>query len=131
VAAAYNAALQTTSFTPTGQGAVSQTYAGLGQAERTGSGTASYANGILGVQSETTAGVTTAYQRDPAGTLLAERTPTGGDYYYVLDGHGSVIGLVNPAGFPRAAYGYDPYGGHTTATNLNGALPANPWRYSS
>ena len=130
VAAAYNGALQTTSFTPAGQGAVNQTYAGLGQTERTGSGATSYANGKLGVESETTAGATTAYQRDPAGTLIAERTPAGGDYYYVLDGHGSVIGLVTPAGLARAAYGYDPYGGHATATALNGALPANPWRYS-
>jgi len=78
-----------------------------------------------------TAGATTAYQHDPAGTLIAQHIPgTGGDYYYVLDAHGSVIGLVNPAGVTRAAYGYDPYGGHPVATALNGTLPVNPWRYS-
>ena len=129
--AAYNGALQATSITPAGQGAINQAYAGTGQSERTASGATSYANGTLGIQSETTAGATTAYQHDPAGTLIAQHIPgTGGDYYYVLDAHGSVIGLVNPAGVTRAAYGYDPYGGHPVATALNGTLPVNPWRYS-
>lgn len=43
---------------------------------------------------------------------------------------GSVIGLVDPAGTQRAAYSYDPYGSNATATGVNGALPANPWRWA-
>ena len=125
----YNGIDQTTSATATGQAALALSYAGAGQAERTGAGTITYLNGLLGVQAETTAGATTYYEKDPAGSLLAERVGTT-EYYYYFDGTGSVIGLIGPAGAQRATYTYDPYGSTATATAVNGNLPANPWRYA-
>ena len=49
----------------------------------------------------------------------------------MFDGRGSVIALVDTNGAQRAAYTYDPYGDHATATPINGTtLPPNPWRFS-
>jgi|GEM_PF-6890657 RHS repeat-associated protein len=79
--------------------------------------------------SETTAGATTYYVRDAAGALILQRTPTAGDFYYVYDGQGSVIALVDPSGVQWAAYACDPYGDHATATATSGSLPPNPWRW--
>lgn len=53
-----------------------------------------------------------------------------GDFYYVYDGQGSVIALVEPGGTQRAAYTYDPYGANATEAGISGALPPNPWRWS-
>jgi RHS repeat-associated protein len=88
---------------------------------------------VPGVQSLTTGAATSSVQRDPSGGLLALITGAGttGEYYYVLDGQSSVIGLVDAAGTERARYTYDPYGGHDTAAGVNGALPDNPFRYDS
>ncbi|MCA1703577.1 MAG: RHS repeat-associated core domain-containing protein, partial [Actinobacteria bacterium] len=72
---------------------------------------------------------TSAFVRDPQGGLVAERIGAN-EYYYVFDGLGSVVALVDANGVQRAAYTYDPYGGHATATAMNGALPPNPWRYA-
>ena len=125
---AYNGIGQTTSIA-TGGNTTAYTYAGGGQAERTTAGPTTALHGLLGLVSETTGGATTYYTRDAGGSLIAERTPVG-DFYYVYDGQGSVIALVDPNGTQRAAYTYDPYGDHATATGMNGALPPNPWRWS-
>ncbi len=127
-ALAYNGINQTTSMT-TGGNTTAYTYAGGGQAERTTAGPTTALHGILGLMSETTGGVGTYYVRDAGGSLIYEKTPVG-DFYYVYDGQGSVIALVAPDGTQRAAYSYDPYGDHATATGMNGALPPNPWRWS-
>ncbi|MFN2606937.1 MAG: RHS repeat-associated core domain-containing protein [Acidimicrobiales bacterium] len=82
------------------------------------------------MQAEVTAGATMVYERDDQGTIVAERTPAAGDFYEITDGLGSVVALVDPAGTQRAAYGYDPYGGHATATAINGTLFPNAWRYA-
>jgi RHS repeat-associated protein len=128
-ALAYNALSQTTSITPTGGSATTYTYPAAGQTERTTAGATTAVHG-LGLATETTGGVTSSYIRDASGSLIAERTPAG-DFYYVFDGLGSVIALVDPSGTQRAAYTYDPYGDHATATAMNGALPVNPWRWSA
>jgi RHS repeat-associated protein len=128
-ALAYNGIGQTTSITPAGGAATAYTYAGAGQAERTGAGGTTALSGIQGLVVETTAGASTSYIRGPGGSLIAERTPVG-DFYYVHDGQASVVALVAPDGTQRAAYSYDPYGDHATATAMNGALPPNPWRWS-
>ncbi len=128
-ALAYNGVDQTTSMTKAGIPS-SFAYAGTGQAERTSAGSTTAQNGALGVETETTAGATTTYVRDPSGTLIYEHTPAAGDFYYYFDGLGSVVGLVNPAGQQRAAYTYDPYGSNATATAVNGSLPSNPWRFT-
>lgn len=48
--------------------------------------------------------------RDQAGTPLAMHQPTGVHNFYLLDGHGSVVGLINSSGVTVATYTYDPYG---------------------
>ena len=135
---AYNGLDQNTSTTPAGQAAVPMSYAGTTNTERTTAGNTTYQNGLLGVQTQATTTctlgllcntVTASFVRDPQGTLLAERIGND-EYYYAFDGLGSVIALIDAAGAQRAAYTYDPYGGHHTATALNGALPPNPWRYA-
>jgi RHS repeat-associated protein len=52
-------------------------------------------------------------------------------YYYYYDGSGNVLGLVQGNGTQRAAYAYEPFGGHDTATGVNGSLPNNPFRFAS
>ena len=126
---AYNGSDQTTSITPLGATAVTFGYSGASQAERTTAGATTSRNGAVGIESEVTAGATTTYILDPGGALVAERVP-GEDLYYYFDGLGSAIGLVNASGTSRATYTYDPYGAHAIATGINGALPANPWRFA-
>ena len=130
----YNGINQTKSIA-TGGVTTDYSYAGPGQDERTTvdpstAGPTTALHGMLGLASETTAGAATFYIRDAGGALIYEKTPAAGDFYYVYDGQGSVIALVDPAGTQRAAYTYDPYGDHATATAMNGAPPPNPWRWS-
>ncbi|HEX8771084.1 MAG TPA: RHS repeat-associated core domain-containing protein [Acidimicrobiales bacterium] len=125
----YNGVDQASSITAAAQSPLAMTYAGTTNAERTAAGSTTSQNGLLGVQTQATAGATTTFVRDPQGTLLGERMGAD-EYYYVFDGIGSVIALVDANGIQRAAYTYDPYGGNATATALNGALPDNPFRFA-
>ncbi len=125
----YNGVGQATSITAAGQPALALAYAGTANAERTAAGTTTFQTGLLGVQSQAAAGTTSNFVRDSQGGLVAERIGPD-EYYYAFDGLGSVIALIDATGTQRAAYSYDPYGDHATATALNGALPANPWRYA-
>lgn len=107
----------------------SMSYAGMGQAERTISPAGTAQNGAMGVQTETLGGQTSSYITDGAGSLVYQTTPSG-DFYYFFDGLGSVIGLIDATtGDQRATYSYDPFGSNATAAGVNGALPANPWRW--
>lgn len=71
-------------------------------------------NGTLGITSQTTAGATTGFIRDPYGKLVAMRT-AGQSYYYTSDAQGSVIALTGSTQALAAAYTYDPWGNTTTA----------------
>ncbi len=126
---AYNGVDQASSITAAAQSPLAMTYAGTTNAERTAAGPATYQNGLLGVQTQATGGTPTTFVRDPQGALVAERVGTD-EYYYVFDGLGSVIGLVDAAGVQRVVYSYDPYGDHAIATAMNGAMPPNSWRYA-
>ncbi len=125
----YNSGDQTTSLTPAGQSPVAATYGGTGQGDRLSFGTTNFANGIQGVLSATTSGASTYYERDPSGALISERGP-GGEFYYVTDGLGSTVALVDTAGTVQATYSYDPSG----VTSVGGPNPAiangNPFRYA-
>ena len=130
-AGSYNGADQTTSFTPNGQGQTSASYTGNGQAQRLTLGSTSFANGIPGLLAETTGGASTFYERDPGGTLIAQRG-LAGEFYYYLDGLGSVLGLIDASGTVQATYGYDPYGVTTAVGGPNSNLAnTNPYRYAS
>jgi len=73
----------------------------------------------------------TFYERDPAGTLIAQRS-NAGEFYYYLDGLGSVLGLIDTNGTVQASYTYDPYRVTTAVGGPNGNLAnTNPYRYAS
>jgi len=100
-------------------------YAGLGNTERVTAGTTTYQNGEEGLANQTVGSTTTSWTRDPAGTLISQRT-SGASYYYLYDGQGSIVGLVNNAGGKIDSYSYDPYG----VARSTSETVANPWRYT-
>ncbi len=123
----YNSRNQTISITGLNLTSVPMTYLDSGQGERTSAGTSQYLNSSLGVGSETKNNQTTSYTRTPSGHLVSERTPSA-TYYYLFDGLGSVVGLVDTGGNVVARYGYDPYG--QTVVKEGAAADGNPWRYT-
>lgn len=123
---AYNAKDQTTSATPPGGSALSMSYADADQTERTQAGAAAFASSPLGVASSTTAGASTHYTRDSGGNLVGQRSPDGTRRYYLFDGLGSVVGMIDTGGNLVASYAYDPYGKQTSPE----PSLANPWRFA-
>src|SRR5579859_5844899 len=84
------------------------TYTGPGQGQRTSAdwsnqptggtpeyGHTTYTDSALGLMSKADSTGTTSYTYDPSGLLISERTP-GGTFYYVFDGQGNVVMLVDP-----------------------------------
>lgn len=101
-------------------------HAGTDNSERTKLGSTWFHHTALGMASTTTNGVDTGFIREPAGTLNS-MTTGGKSYYYLTDGTGNVLGLVDDAGKRTHTYGYGPTGlprGTTTE-----AAP-QPFRYS-
>jgi RHS repeat-associated protein len=86
-----------------------------------------------------------AYQTDGNGTLLATITYDSQDvpvsvvagtdavngprYYYVYNGHGDVVALVDATGTVAATYAYDVFGGLTSSTENFPNGWVNPYRY--
>jgi RHS repeat-associated protein len=128
-ASVYNGFDQATSVTPAGGSTTALAAAGTTNSELVTQGSTTLTNGLPGVQA---LGATSYVQRDPKGGLLSLVLGSGAtnEYYYVLDGQGSVTNLVDAAGTERAQYGYDAYGAHDTAVGVGGALPDNPFRYN-
>jgi len=140
---AYNTLDQTTSITkPGGTALAPLTYGGADQTQRRLAGGTSFSSSALGVSSVTAPagppvtvgpdtvdpapGSTHNYTRDNKGSLISLRV-NGTRYYYLVDGRGSVVGLVNDAATKVDSYSYDPYGKQLSATQQI----ANPWRYAS
>jgi RHS repeat-associated protein len=101
-------------------------HAGTDNSERTKLGSTWFHHTALGLASTTTNGVDTGFIREPAGTLNS-MTTGGKSYYYLTDGTGNVLGLVDDAGKRTHTYAYGPTGlprGTTTE-----AAP-QPFRYS-
>ncbi|MEU4618519.1 RHS repeat-associated core domain-containing protein [Actinoplanes sp. NPDC023801] len=120
-------------------------YGGAAQTERRRAGSVNYTTSALGVASASrpAGGVSTTttvgpddmeppwgtsdyYTRDNTGNLIGLRA-NGVRYYYLLDGLGSVVGLVNTSGAKVNSYSYDPYGNQLSASQQI----HNPWRYAS
>lgn len=138
----YNERNQTASITPSGGSAASQSYAGVGQSERTTSGSNSFEHGLVGLSRATNtaatgtqplANGTTRYVRAPDGTLVSQRKPDGTLEYFLTDAHpGSVValaradrvGTTNPVVTGR--YRYDPYGNVTAKTGSSDTA----WRFA-
>jgi RHS repeat-associated protein len=136
---------QTTTITRPGGSALSPLrYAGQDQTERVKASTTTFVHTALGVSSASTAsgasaesgvgpdsvypasGTSAFYTRDNSGNLIGLRTG-GARYYFLVDGLGSVVGLVNGSATKVNSYSYDPYGKQLSATQQ----VANPWRYAA
>jgi len=126
----YNTKNQTLSITPPGGSAFTMTYAGDSQVQRVTAGAVTYKNDGLGIGSETNGGMTTYYTRTPGGRLVDERIVSGGTttpYYYLFDGLGSVVALIDTSATVQDTYSYDPYG-NVTPGGTNSVT--NPWQYT-
>lgn len=104
---------------------INANYSGDGNGLRLTAGATSYRNTALGITATTTGSTTATFIRDPEGTLIGMRIG-GSTAYYLFDGLGSVIGLVNNAGSKVDNYSYDPYGQTRT---VNESFP-QPYRYT-
>jgi len=109
----------------------SNTYGGSTNNERLTTNGTTVANGITGIHSTKTGNAAaTYYERTPSGGLIAERG-AGGEYYYVTDGNGSIVALVDTTGTVQATYSYDAAGKTTTIGGPNPAIAGgNPFRYA-
>lgn len=110
-------------------------YAGAGQTERIRSGGRDFTTGPLGIQAVRRPSRTDYIERDPSGMPLAYRTKQGGDpdvardWYYVRDGQGSVVAMIEPDGTLAARYTYTPYG-TTLAASGDSIAGTNRDRYA-
>jgi len=125
----YNARNQTTSASSP-NGNLTHQYVGADSTERVSTGgyhATTYTYNALGLGTEKgSAGNIIAYTRDNKGNLVSERTASG-DYYFLFDGLGSVVGLMDDNDNLVNSYVYDPYGvtEHQTGTQYN------PWQFAS
>ncbi|MGI8690439.1 MAG: DNRLRE domain-containing protein [Thermomicrobiales bacterium] len=124
----YNSRDQTTGITGLNGTVAPISYLDGGQGERTDAGGSHYVNASVGISRETKGGTTTLYTRTPAGQVVSELLPGGARYYYLSDGLGSVVALVDVNGNVAARYGYDPYG--QTVVKTGSAADSNPFRYT-
>ncbi len=117
-------------------------YAGPGQNELvtrkvTGGDTTKYVygrntkHGVPGIDIIIVNGAKTYLDTDPDGTPLGMELPTGQKGYFVLDGLGTVVGIVDGQGTTQATYSYDPYGTITAATGTGALVDANPYRHTT
>jgi RHS repeat-associated protein len=69
---------------------------------------------------------------DDQGTPLAIKAHTGNYSYYVLDGLGSPVAMVNTSGVVISTYAYDPYGQITAMNNITGnaTTALQPYRFA-
>jgi RHS repeat-associated protein len=82
-----------------------------------------------GLDKSTTGSTSTYVVRDPEGNLIGYKDASGNHWYYLLDGHGSVIAVINNSGSTVGnRYGYDEYG-RTTYTQPSPTV-TQPWGYS-
>ena len=102
------------------------TYTGLTNTDRVTAASTSFQNGELGLANQKTGTATTSFTRDPSGTLISDRIG-GSSYYYVYDGLGSVVALVNASGTAVNTYSYDPYGNTRASTGTT----LNPFQYTA
>ncbi|MGH2409301.1 MAG: RHS repeat-associated core domain-containing protein, partial [Chloroflexota bacterium] len=125
----YNALGQTTSITPSGGSPFGMTYAGSGQDTRLTAGQSSYRYNSTGMSSVSSGGSSSNVVRTPDGQLISEQV-NGATYYFLLDGQGSVLDLVDSSGTVYDKYTYDPYGNTTSGnTTIARETVANPFRY--
>jgi len=139
----YNWLDQTSSTTPYGGSAINATYAGGGQSERLTNGatrsSTSYQYDATGLSTSTdSSSKSTTFVSTPDGEVISEQIPVGYPgctraggatctFYYVHDGLGSTMALVDSTGTVQNCYAYDPWG-KTIASGTTGSVP-NPVQY--
>jgi YD repeat-containing protein len=106
----YNTARQTTSITPAGGQTVTMAYAAQAGGGQSVDGGVLYQYDALGSSSAVQNGVTTYFTRASDGTLVSQRPSSGGTYYYLTDGEGSVVALTDSSGTMVDQYTYEPTG---------------------
>jgi RHS repeat-associated protein len=129
----YNAADQTAATQMQGEPrATSIGYLGPSQRERVSEGSVTFQDNVLGLGVRTDANGPVYFVRDDGGTLVAARPSTGGEYYYLFDGLGSVVGLTDSNGNLVRSYSYDPYGNVASNNDLtgNGSAPVDYFRFA-
>lgn len=116
------------------------TYAGAGQSERLSNGSTNYQNDGTGLSNSTDFhGNRTAYTNTPDGDVISENIPVGQPgcmgaggaictYYYLHDGLGSTMALVDSTGTVQNRYAYDPWG-NAIASGTTGSVP-NDFQYA-
>jgi RHS repeat-associated protein len=134
----YNGAGQMTART--GVTNAAYTYAGTDQNELThrtaGASTFDYtygrtdSNGLPLLETMVKNGSTYQLDYDQTGSPISLKVPSGNRNFFVLDGHGSVVGLVKNDGTVSGTYTYDPYGDPITATGTGEAVGVNVYRYA-
>lgn len=100
-----------------------------GQAERFAVNFDIYTTSLTGVTARhelAGTGPTTRWVRDPGGNLVSQRTETSA-LWYLTDGLGSTVMLVDAAGQAVGLYLYDPYG---ETAEWCGACDGNPWKFT-
>lgn len=109
-AGSYNSVDQTTSFTPNGGAARSNSYAGTSQTHWLESGNTTFeTTASMGITRTETGSTVSEFTREPDGTLVSMRRGNE-TFYYVPDGRGSISILTDGAGLQENAYRYGPYG---------------------
>ena len=137
LSAGYNLQEQTEHVTPPGGAQLLMKYADVTSDRRVLAGTMRMGYNLLGLsaQDDGNNGVTHTdwFVRDPSGTLVSmidrnDPNDNTKDRWYIFDGLGSVIGLVNNQGTLKETYTYEPYGQQVSAETSG---DPNPWRYAS
>jgi RHS repeat-associated protein len=122
----YNSQNQTTASTWNGNTLSGMTYADVGQSERTAAGSFTFASSPMGLQVSRTGSANTYFPRDGKGNLIGQILPDSTHWYFLKDGVGSIVAVINGAGTTVAnRYSYDPFG-KVTVTGSQ----ANPWGYA-
>ena len=85
-----------------------------------------YENGSILLELDSGSRITAKTTR---GLRLISRETLTEEYGYLLDGHGDVAALVNPAGKIVLDYAYDPFGNEATYQPDETAQRNNPFRY--
>ena len=105
------------------------TYTGIGQTRRVGEGQKTFSYDALGLRAITPGnGRSTSYlERDSSGNLMDEWSSSGDTDFYLTDGLGSVIGMVDGNGNLVNSYAYHPYG---TALGTPTQGVSNPMQFA-
>jgi RHS repeat-associated protein len=124
----YNAKDQSTAITWNSTTLSPLSYADVGQTERVQAGSINQYSSPLGLVIDKVGTNRTDYIRDNNGNLIGQRNPDGTRWYYLKDGLGSVVAVINEAGTTIGhRYGYDAWGKQTSQSGT----VANPWGYAS